>query len=135
MKIFISSTVHELLDLRREIASLILEMGFSVVLSEDYDSDFSVECNSNSIESCLINLKKSDMAIFILDRRYGGNLKKAGYDNISATHLEYKTAISNKIPFYFWLFRNHSGNDQACRCLGVMSNPPRKNSAAILNVS
>jgi len=103
MKVFISSTIFDLWDLRREIGDLIKNLGYSVLMSDDFDSDFTIEFNVNSIETCLINLKNSDIVLFILDRRYGGKLGKAGYKNISATQMEYELAIQENKKFFFYV--------------------------------
>ncbi len=98
MKIFISSTVYDLLDLRSEVAEHLRAMGLTPLLSDDKLSSFQVVPDVNSIECCLINVAASDLFLLILDQRYGPSLGKAGYEDISATHLEYRHAQNNKIP-------------------------------------
>jgi len=102
-RIFVSSTVHDLIDIRAEVGQLLRSLDLIPVMSDDKLSDFKVQFNANSIESCLVNLKSCDEVIFILDQRYGPCLGKVGFDNISATHLEYRCAIKNKMLIHFYV--------------------------------
>ena len=56
MRIFVSSTVFDLLDVRAEIAELLRELGIAPVMSDDKLSDFDVKQDVNSIETCLLNV-------------------------------------------------------------------------------
>jgi len=103
MRVFISSTVYDLLDVRAELAELMRGLGISPVLSDDKLSDFAVQFDVNSIETCLINVDSCDQVIVILDKRYGPTLGNVGYDDISATHLEYRRATEKKKPVYFFV--------------------------------
>jgi hypothetical protein len=98
MKVFISSTVFDLIDVRAELEALIRDMGLSPVMSDSSTSDFSVKPDANSIETCLVNVRASDIMLVILSNRYGPSLEKAGFPALSATHLEYKEAIKKGIP-------------------------------------
>lgn len=98
MRVFISSTVYNLIDVRAELAEQLRTLGITPVLSDDKLSDFRVQHDVNSIETCLINVDSCDEVILILDRRYGATLEEYGYGEISATHLEYQRAIEKKIP-------------------------------------
>ncbi len=68
MKVFISSTFYDLIDVRAELATELTKMGISPVLSDDKLSDFRVESSVNSIETCLVNVDACDAVILILDR-------------------------------------------------------------------
>jgi len=57
----------------------------------------------NSIETCLANVRSCDAFLIILSNRYGSRLDKAGFGDISATHLEYLEAIKCKIPIYMFV--------------------------------
>ena len=103
MKIFVSSTIYDLIDVRAELESLLRGMGISPVLSDSATSDFSPCPEKNSIETCLVNLRASDCLVVILSRRYGPSLQKAGFDNVSATHLEYREARSHGMPIRFYV--------------------------------
>lgn len=100
MRVFISSTVYDLIDIRAEVAKKLMELGIDPVLSDDTTSDFKAVPNTNSIESCLINLESCDEVILILDKRYGPSLAGAGFEDVSATHLEYKRAVELKKPIH-----------------------------------
>lgn len=103
MRVFVSSTVYDLVDVRTEIAELLRSMGIAPVLSDDKLSDFAVRQDANSIESCLINVDSSDEVIVILDQRYGPRLSEAGFGDVSATHLEYKRALERRIPTHVYV--------------------------------
>jgi len=103
MKVFLSSTIYDLIDIRAEISDLLRSLNISPILSDDKLSDFAIGFDANSIATCLINVEQSDEIIVILDRRYGPSLEKAGYENISATHLEYKHAVEHKKPIHFFV--------------------------------
>jgi len=61
-------------------------------MSDQNNSEFVTLPNQNSIETCLVNLRACDTVIFVLSKRYGGSLGKAGFTDVSATHLEYLEA-------------------------------------------
>jgi len=96
-RIFISSTCYDLIDLRAEIKEFIISLGLTPVLSDHPDTEFKTFQDQNSIETCLSNLRECDVVIVILSQRYGPSLKDAGFEDYSATHLEYKEAINKKI--------------------------------------
>lgn len=98
MRIFISSTVFDLIDVRAEIADQLKKLGLIPVLSDDKLSEFDVKHGMNSIETCLVNVESCNEVIVILDQRYGPKLGSVGYEDISATHLEYKKAVELGIP-------------------------------------
>lgn len=103
MRVFVSSTIYDLLDVRNEIAELLRDLGIAAVLSDDKLSDFSVQLDANSIETCLVNVESCDEVIVILDKRYGPSLGECGYDDISATHLEYRHAVKHRKPIHFFV--------------------------------
>lgn len=103
MKVFISSTVYDLIDIRSELEVLMRDMGISPVLSDSATSDFMTLPDKNSIETCLVNLSACDEMIVILSSRYGPSLKQAGFEDISATHLEYHKAKKEGIPVHFYV--------------------------------
>jgi len=108
--VFISSTYYDLIDVRAELRQYLEERGFLVKCSDDFDSDFHVKTQVDSIESCLQNVEQSDVVICIIDRRYGPCLGDQ-FDNLSATHCEIKHARkinksrteSNKIKLLFFI--------------------------------
>jgi hypothetical protein len=103
MRVFICSTCYDLIDTRAELEAFLREAGVEPVLSDSLDSEFQVLPDRNSIETCLANVRNCDQFIMILSNRYGPSLKKAGFEDISATHLEYQTAIKQQMPVHVFV--------------------------------
>ncbi|WMC93498.1 DUF4062 domain-containing protein [Kineothrix sp. MB12-C1] len=59
-------------------------------------ADFPVEPNLHSHESCIVALQRSDIAILIIDKRYGGIYYEDS--EISITEEEYLSVINSKKP-------------------------------------
>lgn len=110
LDVFICSTCYDLTDLRAELGRYLAEQGFHVRMSDDPDSDFSVEPAVDSIESCLANVAAADAVACIIDRRYGGVLKSGPYQGKSATQAEVEYARSLPKPVFFFL-RDRAAND------------------------
>jgi hypothetical protein len=102
-RIFISSTCYDLLDLRAEIETHLRDLGLTPILSDRPSSDFAVDPKADSIETCLVNVRGSDAFVCVLSQRYGPSLKKAGFPDVSATHLEWQEAKSLGKPIYFYV--------------------------------
>jgi len=100
--IFIASTCYDLADIRSELRADLEKDGFIVRLSEDWDSDFRVDPQANSIQSCLKNIETSDTALFIFDRRYGPPIL-GDKRNRSATHIEYEHAREKGIDSLYFV--------------------------------
>lgn len=100
--VFVSSTVYDLLDLRAELESHIRDLGLIPLLSDRLTSEFNVLPDRDSITTCLVNVAKSSVFICVLSQRYGPRLGKSGFDDVSATHLEYREARKAKLPIYFY---------------------------------
>jgi hypothetical protein len=94
LKVFVSSTVYDLIDVRAEVAEHLRSLAITPVMSDDKTSGFEVAHDTNSIQTCLINLESCDEVIAILDRRYGATLGGRGFEDVSATHLEMKHALA-----------------------------------------
>lgn len=103
MRVFISSTCYDLLDLRGEIHELLQLHHFIPVMSDEEDSGFRVDRSTDSINTCLANVKDCDVFIIILSQRYGRSLAGAGFEDVSATHLEYKHAVAEKKPIFMYV--------------------------------
>lgn len=101
-KVFVSSTCYDLIDLRAELELHLKDLGLDPVLSESFTSDFEVLPSVNSIEGCLHNVRNCDIYIIIISSRYGPTLKKAGFQDVSATHLEYEEAVAKGKPIYMY---------------------------------
>lgn len=97
-RIFVSSTCYDLIDLRASLEATLKGVGLSPVLSDRPTSDFRNAGDANSIEACLVNLRRCERCVVVLSQRYGPTLKEFGFGDVSATHLEYNEAISRGIP-------------------------------------
>ncbi len=99
---FVSSSCHDLVDLRAELEPFLRDLGFVPVLSDRPSSDFEAPGDQDSISTCLVNVRKCPIFICVLSQRYGPSLGKVGFDDVSATHLEYREArkASARILFY-----------------------------------
>lgn len=102
-KIFISSTCFDLIDLRAELEDELRKLGLNPILSDSITSEFEVSGTSHSIESCLQNVRNCDHYIIILSQRYGPSLLKVGFEDVSATHLEYLEAKKMKKSIYMYV--------------------------------
>lgn len=98
MRVFISSTCYDLIDLRAELEDFFRNADVTPVLSDSLTSEFHVSPDCNSIETCLANVRDCDEFLIILCNRYGPSLKSAGFPDFSATHLEYKEAVAANKP-------------------------------------
>jgi hypothetical protein len=101
-RIFVSSTVYDLIDVRAEIEYLLRDLGFIPVMSDSKNDGFDSSIQSNSIETCLVNLRNCSAVIVITSQRYGPSLGDHGFSDHSATHLEYLEAKNKGIPIYFY---------------------------------
>jgi len=102
-RIFVSSTIYDLIDTRSEIETTLRQVGLSPILSDSTTSDFTVFPDRASIETCLSNVRNSDYFLMILSKRYGPTLESIGYPKVSATHLEYLEAKENKVPIFVYV--------------------------------
>lgn len=103
MKVFVSSTVFDLVDIRSELRELLIEIGIEPVMSDEKSSAFDSSLSKNSIETCLANVEASEVVIVVLDRRYGPSLGRYGFDDVSATHLEYQHARKHGKTIFFYV--------------------------------
>jgi hypothetical protein len=122
LTVFVSSTCYDLLDLRFELAAFLESKGHSVKLSDDPDR-FAVDPSDDSIETCLRNLEASDVVICIIDRRYGGVLKKGSHDGKSATHIEvlHARSLDPRKPVFFFM------REKAWLDYGILKDNPAAN--------
>lgn len=101
-RVFVSSTCYDLLDLRAELKLVIEQVGLHPVMSDDVDY-FEVSGRTDSIETCLANVRTSQVLVCILSQRYGPSLRDAGYPDVSATHLEYREARTCGLPIHMFV--------------------------------
>lgn len=100
-RIFISSTVYDLIDVRAELFQELKHFGFVPILSDQLLSGFDVRPDMNAIQCCLANIESCDEYIILLSQRYGFIPTDLGYSK-SITHLEYEEAkrLEKKIHFF-----------------------------------
>lgn len=99
LTIFLSSTCHDLLDLRAELADFLDSKGLIVNVSDDpYRID--IEPTEDSIQTCLRNVETADVIVCILDGRYGPTLPPD--HKFSATHAEVNRARDLGRPIYIF---------------------------------
>ncbi len=79
------------------------EAGLTAIMSDRPDSEFEVPPNKDSIEACLENVRKCDSMVVVLSQRYGPSLGIVGYEDVSATHLEYLEALKMKKPVHLFI--------------------------------
>lgn len=101
--VFVSSTCYDLIDVRAELEAELRDLGLTPVMSDRPSAEFAVTPDANSIESCLANVRRCDAVVVILSQRYGPSLKKAGYPDVSATHLEYLAAREANKPIHMYV--------------------------------
>ncbi|MDR0605058.1 MAG: DUF4062 domain-containing protein [Bacteroidales bacterium] len=87
-KVFISSTIYDLRDLRSSLKYWLEEIGYEVLLSDH--SDFPVNPNENSYQVCLETIDNCDYFILLIGDRVGGWYDKQ--QKISITQQEYRHA-------------------------------------------
>jgi len=100
-KIFLSSTVFDLLDLRPTLASALEALGmYEVVYNES--SKFPVKHGLHSHDICLDVVKECDIYILVIDKRYGGTYAGTKYPkkDVSITWYEYIIAFEQNKDIY-----------------------------------
>lgn len=102
-RIFVSSTCYDLLDLRAEVEAHLRDLGLLPVMSDRPSSEFEIVPDVNSIETCLANVRDADAFVCILSQRYGPSLKSAGFEDVSATHLEWREARDHQKPIHMFV--------------------------------
>src|SRR3712207_4697824 len=100
-KIFISSTIYDLGDARGALKHVLnKQYGLDVYTSES--PDFPIINNQHSYDVCLNRLKECDLAIALIDTRYGGIYETKQGSPISITRKEVRVAQEAGIPI--WTF-------------------------------
>lgn len=111
-KVFISSTSHDLKDLRSEVAKALKDWGFDPIWHES--PDFPDKHGVHSHDICLDVVKECDIYLLIIGGRYGGTYSGNKYpkEDISITWYETKIAFQeNKRMFKF--IREEVWNERA----------------------
>jgi len=87
IKVFISSTIYDLKDVRGGVKS-ILEREFGVMVYGSEFKDFPIKIDKHSYETCISRLKECDLIVCIIDKRYGGIYEIEDGEKISITRKE-----------------------------------------------
>ena len=101
--VFVSSTCYDLIDLRAEVCARLLAAHLRPIMSDQPATEFETPGTQNSIQTCLDNIQTCQSFVMILSQRYGPRLKHFGFDDVSATHLEYRLAISLRMPILVYI--------------------------------
>ncbi|WP_264564695.1 DUF4062 domain-containing protein [Flavobacterium sp. N3904] len=98
MKIFLSSTCYDLVDIRAELERFLKEKGHELLLSDR--ATFPVEIGIHRHDVCINNVQNCDLFILIVDGRFGAPYYKD--ENLSITWAEFNEALRTErkiIPF------------------------------------
>lgn len=105
VKVFVSSTVYDLIDVRAEIRALLEELGVEAVMSDYTGSGFRQVPDRNSIETCIAHVRTCDYVIMVLSQRYGPPLNGVlSYltEPLSPMHYEYRVAVESQKAVLFY---------------------------------
>jgi len=125
MKVFISSTTKDLEDARACLAEFIEGMGYEPIRGENADIGYG---QSHVFQACIDGVKLSDMLVLIINDNIGtilddndknkyinsallstkSNNKSFLKGEVSITHAEVLTAISEDIPIYVFIKHNEN---------------------------
>jgi hypothetical protein len=98
MRIFLSSTCYDLVDIRAELEKFLRDKGHELLLSDR--ASFPVEIGVHRHDVCINNVQQSDLFILIVDGRFGALYHKD--KSISITWAEFNEALRTGrkiIPF------------------------------------
>ncbi len=90
-RIYVSSTVADLLEERRAVIDWLVEARHQPVHSYRPDSE-------TVRESCLLDIDSCDLYVLILGHRYGYQPETDNPANLSITHLEFRRAGQSGVP-------------------------------------
>lgn len=122
LRVFISSTCYDLSQLRSQLRSFVLSMGYDPIMS-DYE-DILYDPRMHTHTSCVDEVGNCDILVLIIGARLGGkavieSLNRINFDvlqneslnieslkekgNLSVTQLEVLKAIESSIPVYTFI--------------------------------
>lgn len=73
MKIFLSSTAYDLLDIRAKVIEILSKQGHEVIFHES--PTFPAKVDLHSHDQCVLAIEDCDMVVCVLDKRYGGEYR------------------------------------------------------------
>src|SRR5438105_3839182 len=94
-KIYISSTYDDLVEHRRAVNDVLLQLGQQVIAMEHY-----VASDQRPLARCEADVRACDLYVGIVAWRYG--FIPAGQDR-SITELEYRAALDQSVPVLLFL--------------------------------
>jgi hypothetical protein len=95
LRVFISSTIKDLHFVRQTLADKIESLlGHDVVISESVSFDWT---SRNIVESCLKEVRNSDVYVLVIGERIGTLLDQ---EHISITQAEFRQARADKKPIF-----------------------------------
>jgi hypothetical protein len=93
-RIFISSTVYDLKDLRNTVQNALRHFGYAVLASED--GSIPVDSSQHSYDICLKAARDSECLIAIIDGRFGGTMPD-GKTSITQAEIEAALGIGKQV--------------------------------------
>src|SRR4051812_19684065 len=89
IRVFVSSTIRDLQDVRSAIRFWLEELGYEVLLSES--SDFDRRPDSATFDACFEAIRTSDYYILLVGSRVGSEYA----DGVSVTRQEFRVAMEH----------------------------------------
>ncbi len=111
MKVFISSTMTDLIAERASVATALEQFNVFDVLRAEM---FSAQADASRIK-CITAAATADLVILILGGRYGFIPEIENPDALSVTHLEYRAARADGVPVLAFCQHGTKRNEQAQR--------------------
>lgn len=97
-KVFVSSTIKDLESIRESVRNLIIALGYTPIMSEY--NDFGSTSAESATRTCYQAVKKCDLGIVIIAKRYG---TKDAITGMSITHNEYREMRDSGIPYFVFV--------------------------------
>lgn len=89
-RIFISSTIRDLLHLRDAIRDTIVEIGYAPIMSEHDGVGWLPEISAT--ESCYLTASECEFAVLVIGKKYNEDV-----DGLSVTHKEFRSLRKHRI--------------------------------------
>jgi len=104
-KVFLSSVIVGLEDLRSDLIEFFEKKGYSVICYGDQYKGI-LTGKPGIADQCLVGVRTSDILALIIDRRYGTPSYKNDQDHsVSLTELEYLEAVKVGLPIFIFCRR------------------------------
>ena len=97
-KVFLSSTIYDLRDLRDAVQTALRKEGYTVLASED--GSIPVDSSKHSYDVCLQAAKTCDCLVAVIDGRFGGTMPDG---KTSITQAEVETALADGKQVYVFV--------------------------------